>query len=92
MFEVVGRILHLHPALTFLVMAATFAGFSLETIEVFRLLSANLDFIARHGTVALTEGAARQLGGLVVTLFTALACYLLFKACERILVDRLTRH
>ncbi|WP_333825949.1 hypothetical protein [Pinisolibacter sp.] len=91
MFEAIARLLHFHPALTFVIMGAAFAAFSLQTVEVFRLLSANLDFIAAHGTVALMEGAARQLLGLLATLIGALAAYLLFKACERILVDRMTR-
>lgn len=91
MFDLVSRILHFHPALTFVVMGAAFAVFSIETVEIFRLLSANLDFIARHGVVALMEGAARQLGELVAGLVVALACYLVFKACERVLVDRMTR-
>lgn len=91
MFEVVARLLHFHPVLTFLVMAAAFAGFSLETIEIFHLLSANLEFIARHGALALMEGAGRQFVGLLASLAVGLVCYLVFKACERILVDRMTR-
>ena len=91
MFDVVSRLLHFHPALTFAIMAAAFAAFSLGTVEIFHMLSANLDFIARFGAVALMEGAAHQLAGLLLTLAAALACYLLFKACERVLVDRLTR-
>jgi hypothetical protein len=89
MFTVVRCLITFHPAVTFLVMGAAFAGFSLTTLEVFHMLSANLDFIARFGAVALMEGAGHQLAGLALTLFVALACYLVFKGCERILVDRL---
>ena len=91
MFDIVGRLLHIHPALTFVIMGAAFAAFSLGTVEIFHMLSANLDFIARHGAAALMEGAARQLVELLATLAGALAAYLVFKACERVLVDRMTR-
>jgi hypothetical protein len=90
MLDLVRRIIAVHPAVTFVIMGVAFAGFSLQTVEVFRVLSANLDFITRHGVMALMEGAARQLVGLLATLTGALLCYILFKACERLLVDRLT--
>ncbi len=91
MFEIVVRLLHVHAALTFVIMGVAFTAFSLQTVEIFHMLSANLDFIARHGAVALMEGAARQFVGLLAGLVGALVSYLVFKACERVLVDRMTR-
>jgi hypothetical protein len=85
------RLLLSHPVVTFGVMGVSFAGFSLLTLNVFHLLSANLDYIARDSLMALMEGAGLQLAELIASLAVALAFYLLFKACERILVDRLTR-
>lgn len=90
MFDLVHRLLRFHPALTFAIMAVTFAAFSLLTANVFHLLSANLDYIGRDGLMALMEGAARQLGEIILSLIAGLACYVLFKAGERVLVDRLT--
>lgn len=90
MFAFIHRLLGVHPALTFVIMAAAFAGFSLLTLNVFQLLAANLDYIGRDGLMALMEGAARQLGEITLSLIASLACYLLFKACERVLVDLMT--
>ena len=91
MLDLVRRLITLHPALTFAVMATSFAAFSLLTANVFHLLAANLEFIARDGVMALMEGAAAQLGEILASILTALLFYVLFKACERILVERLTR-
>lgn len=90
MFELVRRLLTLNAALTFVVTAVAFAGFSLLTLNVFHLLMANLDYIGRGGLMALMEGAGRQLGEITLSLVAGLACYLVFKAGERVLVDRLT--
>ena len=68
--------------LTFLVLGLAFFVFGAGTFNIFMLISANLDFIARHGWVALMDGAARQLAELVVTGYLSMAAYVVFKACE----------
>jgi hypothetical protein len=91
MARLLARLLDLHPALTFVIMAVAFAGFSLLTYNVFALLSANLDYVGRGGLMALMDGAARQLVEIVASIVGGLAFYIVFKACERLLVERLTR-
>jgi hypothetical protein len=68
--------------LTFLVMGLAFFVFGVGTYNIFMLLSANLDLIARYGWMALMDGAARQLVELVVTGYLSMAAYVVFKTCE----------
>ena len=68
--------------LTFIVMGLAFFVFGVSTYNIFRLLSANIDFIANHGWLALMEGAARQFVELIVTGYLSLAAYVVFKTCE----------
>ena len=68
--------------LTFLVLGLAFFVFGVGTFNLFKLFSANLDFIARHGWMALMDGAARQLAELLVTGYLSMAAYIVFKACE----------
>ena len=58
------------------------------SVNLFSRAMANLDFIQRHGWVAVQEGALLQLAGLVVWGLCALGVYLVFKACEVELVFR----
>jgi hypothetical protein len=88
MFVRIRRLMDCHPLVTFLSMALSFAGFSLITLEIFHMLSANLAYLGRDGVMALLDDGALQLAGLVGSVFVALACYLVFKLCERLLVDR----
>ena len=73
--------------LTFIVMGVAFAVFGVGTFNIFMMISANFGVISRHGWQALMDGAARQLGELIVTGYLSMAAYLVFKACEY----RLTR-
>jgi hypothetical protein len=73
--------------LVFLVAGVAFIGFAGLSINLVSLLAANLNLIAEHGRDALADGAARQFVELVLSGYGALACYLAFKYCERILVD-----
>jgi hypothetical protein len=90
MFKPLARLLSLHWTLTLFLMGvfATFATWG--SVEIFRLLRANLAFIAAHGALALMEGAAVQLVQLAAWGYASLVAYVLFKACERILVDKVT--
>ena len=63
-------------------MGIAFFLFGAGTYNLFLLFSANLDFIARFGWMALMDGAARQLAELVVTGYLSMAAYIVFKACE----------
>ncbi|AXK39846.1 hypothetical protein [Crenobacter cavernae] len=79
-----------HPLLTFGLMGAGFLGFGLATLNVIALLLANLQLVAEHGVMALKDGALRQFLELTGSGYFGLACYLGFKTCEKLLVDRLT--
>jgi hypothetical protein len=78
------------PALCFAAMCVGFAAFGLGTLNLFYLLQANLAVIASHGAMALLDGAASQLAGLVATLALSMLGYLVFKTCEHELVSRLS--
>jgi len=79
------------PWLVFLVAGIAFFGFAILSLNLVHLLSANLNLIAEHGAQALADGAARQLIELLLSGYGALAFYLAFKFCERIIVDWLNR-
>ncbi|MGH6622612.1 MAG: hypothetical protein ACREBN_01505 [Burkholderiaceae bacterium] len=75
------------PWLVFLVAGIAFLGFASLSFNLFTLLSANVGLIAEHGLDVLADGAAQQFVELLLSGYGALACYLLFKYCERIIVD-----
>ncbi len=83
------RVVFRRTWLTFLVLVAAFLVFGAGTYNLFLLLKANLDLIAEHGMQALADGAARQFVELMATAVVSLAAYVLFKACEHHLVQRL---
>ena len=79
-----------HPRLTFLAMGACFLMFGLTSVNLFVLLKANLDLFLEYGTMVIADGALEQLIDLLGSLYLSIVFYLLFKVCERVLVDRLT--
>ncbi len=74
---------------TFMVLGASFLVFGAATVNLFNLLNANLAFIARHGVMALAEGAASQLIELLLTGYVSMLAYVVFKSCEYALVHGL---
>jgi hypothetical protein len=84
------RFLSTYWWLTFILMGVSFVMFGLASLNLLQLLSANFDFLARHGFVAVREGALLQLLELVTSGYGAAACYLVFKLCEKVLIDRLS--
>jgi hypothetical protein len=75
--------------LAWAVMGASFVLFGLLTLNLLQTFNANLNFLSEHGLDAVREGGLRQLIELVVTGYLAVACYVVFKFCEKVLVDRL---
>lgn len=71
---------------TFVVMGLSFFVFGAGTLNLFRLLHANLGLIGEHGWMALGDGAAQQFVELLATGYGALAAYVVFKTCEHALV------
>ena len=80
-----------HPGLAFVTMGAAFVCFALATWNLVYLFRANFALIAEHGVMSIADGAGVQLLQLLFWGATGLVLYLVFKACEKILVDRLTR-
>jgi hypothetical protein len=82
-------LLNYHPLLTLFLMGLFGLGFGLVSINIFAMLHANFGLIARHGAMALVDGALLQMIELVLYGYLALVFYVLLKACEFILVRRL---
>ena len=75
--------------LTFILMGLCFVLFGMLTLNLLHALGANLEFLGMHGVDAVKEGGLRQLCGLVVSGYLAAMFYVLFKLCEKVLVERL---
>ena len=81
-----------HAWLTFLLMGACFLGFGIGSLNLIMLLQANLDLFLEYGWEVAQDGALRQLIELIALSYLSLACWVGFKCCEKLLVDRLTRN
>ena len=76
--------------LSFLVLGLAFFVFGVGSLNLFYLLRANTNLVFEHGWTALMDGAAEQLGELLVTGYLSMAAYVIFKACEYRLAHWLT--
>jgi hypothetical protein len=63
--------------------------FGLCSLNVIVMLNANFALIATHGAMALFDGALVQLLELLIFGYLAVVFYVLFKACESVLVGRI---
>ncbi|MBT3047088.1 MAG: hypothetical protein G8D61_04760 [gamma proteobacterium symbiont of Ctena orbiculata] len=77
------------PFITFIILISSGLIFGVMTVNIFRLFAANWNFIVSYGLLALREGALRQTFELVLTGMLSMVFFMLFKFCERILIDRL---
>jgi hypothetical protein len=78
------------PRLTFALMGALFLLFGVTSVNLFVLLKANIDLFLEYGAMVIADGALQQLAELLGSAYLSMLFYLLFKVCERILVERLT--
>jgi len=74
---------------SFVVLGLSFVGFGIGTLSLATVLKANIDLVFEYGWQALMDGAAMQLIELLVNGYLAMACYVVFKACEHRLVHAL---
>ena len=81
--------LYHHPRLTFVLMGAWFLAFGVTTVNLFVQLKANIDLFLEYGLMVSEDGALQQLAELLGLTYGSMVFYLLFKLCERILVERL---
>lgn len=83
--------LHCHPLACFMLMTSSFVGFGYLTVDLVQLFSSNAAFVLSYGWQALMIGGLQQLCEVWLGAFLAMACYLLFKLCEQVLVHRLAQ-
>ena len=73
-----------------MLLGVSFVVFGMASLNLIHILGANLGFLSTYGWDAVREeGALLQLAGLVVNGAVAAACYIAFKLCEKVLVERL---
>jgi len=75
--------------LTFLLMGVFFLLFGVLTVNIFVLLKVNIDLYVDYGAMVIADGALLQLAELIGYGYLSLLFYVLFKACEHVLVTRL---
>ncbi len=85
----IKKILKCHWLVTFTIMCLSALAFGLCSVNLFTVFHANFDFISQYGGDALREGAVMQLLELIAYGMAATVFYIIFKACEKILVERL---
>jgi len=76
--------------LTFVLLGLNFVLFGLTSLNLLHSLGANLEFLGMHGIDAVREGGLMQLVGLIFSGYLAALFYVLFKLCEKVLVERLS--
>ena len=69
---------------------AFFILFGVSSVNLFVLLQKNVELFLDYGWVVVEDGALQQFIELVGSAYLSLVFYLLFKVCERILVERWT--
>ncbi len=82
--------LYAHPKLTFLLMGAFFLLFGFTSVNLFVVLKANIDLFLEYGAMVIEDGALQQLAEILGSSYLSIVFYVLFKVCERILIERLT--
>ncbi len=75
------------PFLTFLMLLGSGLAFGAMTINIFRLVAANWKFITTYGLTALHDGGLQQAFEIILTGMLSMMVYLIFKFCERVLID-----
>ena len=74
----------------FILLGVSFVLGGLLTLNLLYTLSANFEFLRMYGVEAVREGGLKQFIEIVVTGYIAAACYVVFKVCEKVLVERLS--
>jgi hypothetical protein len=84
------RFLFRRPRLTFALMGGFFLLFGLTSVNLFVLLKLNLDLFFEYGLMVIADGALQQLIELLGSAYLSMVFYVLFRVCERVLVERVT--
>ena len=83
--------LYRHPKVTFVLMGAFFLLFGFTSVNLFVVLKANIELFLEYGAMVIDDGALQQLFEIIGASYLSIVFYVLFKVCERILIERLTR-
>jgi len=78
------------PRLTFVLMGILFLLFGVTSVNLFVMLKMNIDLFIQYGWMVVADGALEQLIDLIGSAYLSLLFYVMFKVCERVLVERLT--
>jgi hypothetical protein len=78
-----------HWVLAWTLMGMSFLLFGLLSLNLLHVLRANLNFLAEYGVDAARDGGLLQFAEILLMVYLAVACYVVFKFCEKILVERL---
>jgi len=79
------RVVLTRPWLTFVVLGLAFFAFGIASLNLLHLLRANAELILDNGVMALADGGAWQLAGLVASGYGAMLAYVVMKTCEHAL-------
>jgi hypothetical protein len=82
--------LYRHPRLTFVSMGFFFLLFGFTSVNLFVVLKANIDLFLEYGMMVIEDGALQQLIEILGSTYLSMVFYVVFKLCERVLVERLT--
>ena len=74
----------------FVLMGASFLAFGVSSVDLFLLVTANLELFAKYGLMVIEDGALTQLVQLLALACVSGLCYLVFVLCDRTLLRRLT--
>jgi hypothetical protein len=80
-----------HPSLTFVLMGAFFLLFGVTSVNLFVLLKMNIDLFVEYGLMVIEDGALQQLAELLGSAYLSMLFWLLFRLCERIIIERMIR-
>ncbi len=78
-----------HWWLALLLMGASFVLFGFVTLNLLHLLSANFEYLSTYGLDAALEGGLLQLAEMIGSGYFGAVCYIFFKLCEKVLIERL---
>ena len=79
-----------HPVVTFLLMGVSFLFVGLVSLNLIYFFHANIELLLEYGWLGLQDGGLQQMIELLLSGYFGMAFYVLFKTCEKVLVERLT--
>jgi hypothetical protein len=84
-------LLHEHAWLAFLLLGVSFVLFGVATLNLLYIFRAAWEFLVMYGWEAVREGVLMQMAELILSGYAAAAFYVLFKVCEKALVERVSK-